>query len=152
MTSRPTGPKPYSGPVIIPGADGSVPVDLNDPTKGRVTPVANAIELTAGVTELFQGFNALNEHLTILGGAVQEGFADIGTLIEALIHDITHEANDGDTSWLSAGVQEFLDARVKARADADAAAAEQAEVIKAAADENEIDRARVNLESRPETV
>jgi hypothetical protein len=131
MPSRPEGPKPYTGPVIIPGADGSVPVDPLDPTKGRVTPVASAIELTAGVTELFRAANFLNEHLNLLGAAMRDGFADIGALLEALIQDITHEVRDGDDSWLSPAVREFLDSRAKAREEADEAAAAEAEALKA---------------------
>ena len=134
MTSQPEGPKKYDGPVILPGG---VPVDPLDPTKGYLTPVATAVEMTAGITELFQAVNILDQHLSMLGRAMQDGFADIGTLIESLIGDITHETQDDDAAWLSPAVQEFLDARVKARAEADAAAAEEAEALKLAAEREE---------------
>jgi hypothetical protein len=93
--------------------------------------VASAIELTAGVTELFRAANFLNEHLNLLGAAMRDGFADIGALLEALIQDITHEVRDGDDSWLSPAVREFLDSRAKAREEADEAAAAEAEALKA---------------------
>ena len=149
MTTRPEGPKKYDGPVILPGG---VPVDPLDPTKGYVTPVATAVEMTAGITELFQAVNILDQHLSMLGRAMQDGFADIGTLIESLIGDITYAMlNDDDTAWLSPAVQEFLDARVKARAEADAAAAEEAEALMLEVErEQEEDRRNEEALARPD--
>lgn len=148
MTARPTGPKPYDGPVIIPGADGSMPVDPADPTKGRITPVATAAELTRGVSDAFGALNFLNEQATMLGSAMQDGFADIGRLLEDLIHDIVNEVSDGDEAWLSESVREFLSARDEARTAADAKAAEEAAALKAAADaEKAVDQARTNFEA-----
>lgn len=117
-----TPPKPYDGPVILPTG---VPVDPNDPTKGTIRTVASAAELTEGVTELYQASNHLHQHLNVLGAAMQDGFADIGGLLEALIRDIAHEVRDdgADVSWLSDDVQEFLIARADARAEAAAARA-----------------------------
>lgn len=132
MTSRPVGPKPYDGPVILPGSNpGAVPVDPSDPSKGTMTPVASAIELTAGVTELYGAVNFLNSHIDLLANAMTDGFADIGKLLEDLIRALADELADGDTAFLGASVNEFLDARQKARDEADAAAAEEAERIKA---------------------
>jgi hypothetical protein len=134
MTSRPEGPKKYDGPVILPGADArAVPVDPTDPTKGYVTPVATAAELTRGVTDAFAALNFLNQQASLLGNAMQDGFADIGNLLESLIHDIATEVSDGDTSWLSPSVQEFLTAREAARKEADEAAAAEAAALKQAA-------------------
>ena len=121
MTSRPEGPKPYTGPVILPTG---TPVDPLDPTKGNFTPVASAVEMTAAISELYGAANQNHGMTEVLGNAMQDGFADIGKLLEAFIHDVIHEiGNDG---WISDDVQEFLDARQSAREKAEE---EQAEAL-----------------------
>jgi hypothetical protein len=77
--------KRSEGGVVLPGPGAvPVPVDPSDPTKGNITPVASAIELTAGVTELFSRTEQLAQMAVGVAQQQQQGFYEVGEYLDAI--------------------------------------------------------------------
>lgn len=102
--------------IILPGGNASgIPVDPNDPTKGVLNPVLNGQQLTEAVTQLATAVRYLMEGQQALHAMLQDGFVDIGDLLEALISDLKL-----DLDYIPGpSVTEFLEARAEARRQAE---------------------------------
>lgn len=120
------------GGIVLPGP-GSMPVDPNDPTKGNLTPVASAVQLTGGVMELYERTdqlamavqNTLMRQNEIVSETAQM-LENITTLLLAAFRTEDALARldlDEDAAyWLLKG---FLEKRQELRAEAEAARAEE---------------------------
>lgn len=111
--------KRTEGGVVLPGP-GAIPqpVDPNDPTKGNITPVASAIELTAGVTELFMRTETLGQGLQFLAGRSDQMGYELGELLDAVAAAILSEDADEQDEAREL-LKQYREARAEARAQAE---------------------------------
>jgi hypothetical protein len=92
-----------------------IPVDPKDPTKGMLTPVADAKTLTAGVSELYDRTERLGVTMVQIAETLRSGIAELAELVDDLI-TLSHGDEDGEAQG-----------RLRAFADAMQAAKDEAE-------------------------
>jgi X-X-X-Leu-X-X-Gly heptad repeat protein len=100
-----------------------IPVDPKDPTKGMLTPVADAKTLTAGVAELYDRTERLGVTMVQIAETLHSGIAELASgiaelaeLVDDLI-TLSHGDEDGEAQGR---LRTFADAMQAARDEVEA--------------------------------
>lgn len=114
------------GGVILPGAS-SVPLDPENPAKGRITPVLSAADLTAGLMHTAATVDALREGLMGLAAMVRESVAEaaellenVGVLVTAQVGEATRETFSDAEDEAYESLRAYVEGRQEAKAAAEA--------------------------------
>lgn len=119
--------------IILPDT-GKIPVDPSDPSKGTITPVMTAPQLTQGVLVAMAGLDSLQETMFNLAGQLRNALseaadriADLASVLDEVVTKLQANAADDllsdDGELALQRLQEFVQGRAEAYAENEAQAA-----------------------------